>query len=451
MNLVEAQKFIEKKDFGKALDILLVIEKKNLNDDRVFFYLGLTYFELNNYKKCIYYYDKFLKKTPNSVGALYNLAIAKQFVGQTEEAKEIYNRLIKKNKNNVRAYYGLYVLDQSYLSDEKINYLDQIKNDEKLGLYEKGIINFILSKIEKHKKNYKKELEYLKKFHSKIFRSNYAYNISSQFYYNKIISNHYKKLHFIKKVNNSKITEELEPIFIIGLPRSGSTLIESILTSSIEKINTYGECHVVNMSVLDQIGPKIYQKNFNSNSFKFEINLDNISKTVINRYSRFNKKNSFKFVDKSLENFFNAQIIKEIFPKAKFLHTFRKPQDSIISIYQSMLSDLSWTHTFEDILRYVDNYLKVLNYLKNKDCNIMDINLEKFTDNSEEISKKIFDFCNLTWTQNILQFYEREDLFTKTLSFSQIRSKISKYNDEKYQPYFNLLNDYKKKYDWLNN
>ena len=228
-------------------------------------------------------------------------------------------------------------------------------------------------------------------------------------------------------------------------------MIESILTSSVEKINTYGECHVVNMSVLDQIGPKIYEKNFNFNSFKFEINLDNLSKTVLDRYFQFNKKNNYKFVDKSLENFFNVEIIKEIFPKARFLHTYRKPLDSIISIYQSMLSDLSWTHTFEDIFSYVDNYLKVLNYLKGKDCNIMDINLEKFTDNSEEMSKKIFDFCNLTWNKDILQFYERKDLFTKTLSFNQIRSKISKYNDEKYQPYFNLLNKYKKKYDWLNN
>ena len=451
MNLIEAQKFIKKKDFGKALDILLEIEKKNLNDENVFFYLGLTYFEINNYKKCIFYYDKFLKKAPASVSALYNLAIAKQAVGQIEEAKEIYNNLIKKNKNNVRAYYGLFVLDLSYLSEEKLNYLDLIKNDEKLTLYEKGVINFIFSKKEKHKKNYKQELEYLKKFHSKIFKSNYEYNISSQFYYNKIINNHFKKFQFIKKNTVSRIREELEPIFIIGLPRSGSTLIESILTSSIEKINTYGECHVVNMSVLDQIGPKIYQKNFNSNSFKFEINLDNISKTVINRYHLFNKKNNLKFVDKSLENFFNVQIIKEIFPKAKFLHTYRKPLDSIISIYQSMLSDLSWTHTFEDILSYVDNYLIVLNYLKDKDCNIMDINLEKFTDNSEEMSKRIFDFCNLTWSKDILQFYERKDLFTKTLSFNQIRSKISKYNDQKYQPYFMLLNDYKKKYEWLNN
>ena len=451
MNLVQAQKFIEKKDFGKALDIFLEIEKKDFNDEKVFFYLGLIYFELNNYKKCIFYYDKFLKKVPNSNSALYNLAIAKQFVGQTEEAKEIYNRLIKKNKKNIRAYYGLYVLDRTYLSDEKLNYLDQIKNEEKLSLYEKGIINFILSKKEKHKKNYKQELEYLKKFHSKIFKSNYTYNLTSQFYYNKIIINHFKKFQFIKKNNNNKIIEELEPIFIIGLPRSGSTLIESILTSSVEKINTYGECHVVNMSVLDQIGPKIYKKNFNIDSFKFEINLNIISKKVLDRYFQFNKKNNYKFIDKSLENFFNVEIIKEIFPKAKFLHTYRKPLDSIMSIYQSMLSDLSWTHTFEDIFNYVDNYLKVLNYLKHKDYNIMDINLEKFTDNSEEMSKKIFDFCNLTWSKDILQFYERKDLFTKTLSFNQIRSKISKYNNEKYQPYFELLNDYKKKYDWLNN
>ena len=57
---------------------------------------------------------------------------------------------------------------------------------------------------------------------------------------------------------------------------------------------------------------------------------------------------------------------------------------------------------------------------------------DKFTDYSEEMSKNIFDSCNLTWSKDILQFYERKDLFTKTLSFNQIRSKISKYNNDKY-------------------
>ena len=80
----------------------------------------------------------------------------------------------------------------------------------------------------------------------------------------------------------------------------------------------------------------------------------------------------------------------------------------------------------------------------------MDINLEKFTKNSEETSREIFKFCNLTWSKDVFSFHKRNDLYSKTLSFNQIRSKVTKYNEKKYQPYFHLLSHYKKKYKWLN-
>tara|TARA_A100001234_G_C12599780_1_gene374465 strand:- start:948 stop:1304 length:357 start_codon:yes stop_codon:yes gene_type:complete len=116
-----------------------------------------------------------------------------------------------------------------------------------------------------------------------------------------------------------------------------------------------------------------------------------------------------------------------------------------------MLPDLSWTHAIEDIIIYMDNYYKVLKYFKSKYPDlIMDINLEEFTENSDELTKKIFKYCALTWDENILNFYLRKDLFSKTLSFSQIRSKVLKYNSKKYQTYFNLIDKYKKKYEWLN-
>ena len=115
-----------------------------------------------------------------------------------------------------------------------------------------------------------------------------------------------------------------------------------------------------------------------------------------------------------------------------------------------MLSDLSWTHTIEDILIYVDNYIKVLKYLKYQNFEILDVNLENFTKQTEQSSKKIFEFCNLTWSKDIFNFYQRKDLYSKTLSFKQIRSKISLYNDDKYKPYVNLLSKYKDKYEWLN-
>ena len=71
MNFLIGQKLVAQKEFGKALDIFLNLKDKN---DLTSFYLGLIYFELNNLNKSIYYYNKFLKKKPNSIVALYNLA-----------------------------------------------------------------------------------------------------------------------------------------------------------------------------------------------------------------------------------------------------------------------------------------------------------------------------------------------------------------------------------------
>ena len=451
MNFIQGRKFLKQKEFGKALEIFKKIEKKNAKDQNIFFYLGLVYFELNQYDKSIDYYNKFLNKQPNSLSALYNLALVKQVTGKLEEAKAIYFKLLSINKFNIRAYYGLYMLDSNFLSDEMFKDLFLIKNNNKLNLYDEGLINFLLSKKEKKNNEYKKELDYLKDYHEKIFNYNYSYNISSQFYYNQIINKYFDKIRN-EKVDKKKINQEsLDPIYIIGLPRSGSTLIESILTSSVENISTVGECHVVNMSILEQVGPKIYSKNFDKDKFNFEVNLEKLKKNILTKYFKLYKgNNNFKFVDKSLENFFNIEIIIKIFPNAKFIHTFRNPLDSVISIYQSMLPDLSWAHNIENILIYVDNYLKVMDSFKSKyKENIIDIKLENFTKNSEELGKLIFKFCKLSWSDNTLKFYERKNLYSKTLSFRQIRSKVTKYDQKQYEPYFHLLNPYKKKYKWL--
>ena len=79
----------------------------------------------------------------------------------------------------------------------------------------------------------------------------------------------------------------------------------------------------------------------------------------------------------------------------------------------------------------------------------MDINLEKFTNESENIAEKIYKFCDLKWNKKNLEFYKRNDLFSKTISFSQIRNKISKYDSTKYKPYIDLIKDETKQNEWL--
>jgi tetratricopeptide (TPR) repeat protein len=451
MNFLIGQKLVAQKEFGKALDIFLNLKDKN---DLTSFYLGLIYFELNNLNKSIYYYNKFLKKKPNSIVALYNLAFVKQSIGELEAAKNIYLKLIEIDKNKIRPFYGLFTLDPNYLGDHDFDKILEIQKNYSNSLFEEGIINYLLSKKEKKNKKFSKEIEYLKNSHDLIFKSKKQNNISSQFYYNKIISKFYDKIKFINNHNNKFNNDKIIPIFIVGMPRSGSTLVEAILSSGSENINSLGECHVANISILEQIGAKIYTKDFDIKKFSFEINLKSFNDSVLRRYKQFNlnkTKDHQIIIDKSLENFFNIESILKIFPNAKFLHTFRNPSDSIISIFQSMLAELSWTHSFDDILNYYDNYHKIMNFYKNRfPKSIMDIDLEKFTNNSNHISKEIYEFCGLKWRQEVLEFYKRNNLHSKTLSFAQIRNEVSKYNVSKYRPYLHLLNKYKTKFEWLN-
>ena len=453
MNYLEGQKLVKQKEFGKALNIFLKLLENDKKNNNIYFYLGLIYSELNDFNKSIFYYDKYLKVEPNSISALHNLAIIKQSIGELNTAKEIYLRLIKLDKSNVRAYFGLLILNINNLTIEHYLQINKIKKSDKISLYEKSLVNFILAKKEKENKNYKKEIEFLEEFNLNSFNSNYAYNQSSQFYYNKIINNFYNKINFIGNDKDQKKTKNFIPIFIIGLPRSGSTLIESILTSSNEKIITCGESHVINMSVLEQVGPKIYIENFDTKKFIFEIDHINFQQSVVKRYSKFHlykEKDSFSLIDKSLENFFNIEAILKIFPNAKFLHTYRNAIDATISIYQAMLSELSWTHKIEDILNYINNYKEIMKHFHLKyPEKIMDVNLENFTQESERVAEKIFEFCEFKWNKKALEFYKRNDLFSKTVSFNQIRKKVLAYNTKKYEPYIHLLQNYKNKYNWL--
>ena len=81
---------------------------------------------------------------------------------------------------------------------------------------------------------------------------------------------------------------------------------------------------------------------------------------------------------------------------------------------------------------------------------ILSIELEELSNKTSDISKKIFSFCNLEWSKNVLDFYNRKDLLISTASNIQIRGSIEKYNKKKYDPYRNLLKDYMDKYKWLN-
>jgi stress-induced morphogen len=295
----------------------------------------------------------------------------------------------------------------------------------------------MFSKFEKNRGNLKKEVDFLKIAHQHCYDSNKLYNNQSDFYYKNIISNNFKKLNFKDDFKKIKDFNDTNHIFIVGLPRSGSTLIETIISHNAKKIVSVGEFHAINTSILEQIGSIIYSKNFDLKNYKLSLNKKIFQNSIFNKYDNFEKK---IYLDKSLENFFNIEIILEFFPNAKFIHTHRNINDAIIGIYQTLLTELSWSHTIKDIKNYVKIYNNVINYFEEKYPNkIINVELNNFTNNKEAETKRILEFCNIEVTNDFLNFDSNTKLFNKTNSFLQVRKEIEKYNDNKYQPYYYLL------------
>ena len=438
MDLATGQNLIKQKKFPQALKLFEYLAKLDPNNQDLNFYLGRIYSELYDFINGIKFYKKYLEFNNNSIPCLLNLAILFLNIGDKKNSEQYFKKLIKINNNYVYAYYGLFSLSEKLLNDKDFNHLKKVLKNRKTNLKDKSIINFLLSKKERKNKNIERELGFLHEYHKQSFDSNILYNKQSQFYYENVLKNFYNKINL---TNSPKKYENIKPIFIIGLPRSGSTLIESLLSSGEIKVRTYGECNYFNMAIFDQIKNKIFTKEFTINKSAIDIDLNSIEVSIEDRYAINNKQdNNLLFLDKSLENIFNIEIILKIFPNAKFIHTKRNIKDAILSIYFSMLPELSWTLSLENINNYINNYQETIFYFKKKfPKKIFEVDLDEFTSNVEKGSKNLFKFCDLKWHDEVLNFYKRKDLFSKTISSSQIRQEISQKHKSSYNKYYYLL------------
>ena len=430
---------IKKKEYKKAFMIFKDILKKNPNDLRANFQLGKINYELNDLNQSIFFFKKCNQIQANTPSILFNLALSLQSIGKINEAKKQYLKLISINPNDVKSYYGLFFLDITNINSNYYNKLQSLIKNNKISLFEKSLINFIFSKIEKKNGNLNNEINFLEISHQQCYNSNSTFNNQSDFYYKNIISNFFNKIKFEKNFKEVENFNKNEHIFIVGLPRSGSTLVETILSHNSKSIVSVGEFHGINTSILDQISKFIFSQNFKYTDYQLVIDRKIFQNSLIEKYNNFERS---IYLDKSLENFFNIDIILEFFPNAKFIHTFRNYEDSILGIYLSMLPELSWSHNIKNIINYIKNYKRVINYYISKyPDKIIDVDLSKLTNNQESEGKKILEFCNIPVNDNFLNFYKNKKLFNKTNSFLQVRNKIMKYENEKYKHYYYLLKD----------
>lgn len=495
--------FIAQK-YDKVIEKTLVLLKKDPNQVTFYNYIGLSYRQLGKNDLAEEIFKKGLKKFPNSptiicnLAALYriltrfeeaenyfkrgmelknndfnllcNYANLKRDLNQNKEAIKMYSKAYEINKHNETLLLnlaGTYQIDADFeqskqiLREIQLNFPKNTKSDfmfssihsyqekdnhrdsmiKKLGdnlpIQDKVYLYFAIAKSYSDIKDHSESSKYLIKANQSQYDLFTNYNFNDELKVFNLIKNKFMNFDFKKNTSSEKPSL----IFIVGLPRSGTTLTHQIISSHSE-IYGAGELpilsNIFNKKVYDEGFLKQFFKsdNFNNNQFvkDFALKVENI-------FKKFNDK---IILDKSPLNFLWIGFIKAMFPFAKIIHCKRNLKDVSLSIYKNYFDggSLPWSYNTETLIQFIEEYKKLMQIWDKKlGDEIYNLEYENLINNKVNETKKLIKFCNLNWEEGCID-HTKNDTGIKTVSISQARKPIYKTSiniNENYSKYLDFL------------
>ncbi len=235
-----------------------------------------------------------------------------------------------------------------------------------------------------------------------------------------------------------------DPIFIVGLPRAGSTLLEQILASHSQVDGT--------MELHNILGLASRLRGRNNKESQYPKNLSEISPDYFKRFGKqfidetrdYREKAPF-FIDKMPNNFLHIGLIKLILPNAKIIDARRSPMACCFSGFKQLFAEgQDFTYNLEDIGRYYQAYLKLMAHWHQVLPGFaLTVNHEDVVDDLEQQVRKILTFCGLEFEQACLDFHNTKRTI-KTPSSEQVRQPIYKSSTEQWQYFEKHLTPLKK-------
>lgn len=224
------------------------------------------------------------------------------------------------------------------------------------------------------------------------------------------------------------------PIFIIGMPRSGTSLMEQIISSH-PQVSAAGELSDINrltLSLSEQYDKKSY---IDCIAEAGEKQLNTLAENYLACLSLINNE-SAHVTDKMPTNFMHLGFIQLLFPNARIIHCMRDPLDTCLSCYfQDFAQPTPWVYDLEDVGHVHLEYQRMMQHWKSVlDISMLEIQYEDLVSNQENISRKIIDFCGIDWNDNCLDFHKNKR-FVKTASYSQVRKPMYKKSVSRWKNY----------------
>jgi len=414
-------------------------DPKNLNAMKL---LSTALFRTDRYKDAIDIYNDILKVEPKNTDVMLSMGHLYKTSGEINKSIDSYQKAYKTDKYFGDSYWSLANLKTYEFSDKEVSSLKQMVKDKYIDEAEKAFMHFALGKAYEDREKFNLSFEHYKAG-NQIKKNKALFNIDD----------------FERDCNNQKdvCTNELfemkkdwgsenkAPIFILGLPRVGSTLIEQILSSHSMVEATHELPNIISTAL------RLNERKAQDITSRYPDILLSLSapqlKMIGDKYisdSQVFRTDKQYFLDKMPNNFRHIGLIKLILPNAKIIDIRRSSMSACFACYKQLFAEgQEFTYDLKDLAGYYNNYVELMDHwdkvLPNQ---ILSINYEDVVNNFEESVNQILEYCEIPFENECLEFYKSKRS-VKTPSAEQVRQPIYKSGMDYWKNYETYLDELK--------
>ena len=394
--------------------------------------LGTALQELKDFDKAKNQFEKAIHLNQKYSQAFHNLGILNEIINLPEEAINSYESAIILDPNFAEAHRNLSKIKTFNPDDKQIIQMQSLYSRDDLSIADRARLNFALADVHKDLDNQEDFFKYLNEG-NKLRKEelNYSFDESNSFH-NIIIELFNLPQPVVKK--KSTRPNDIKPIFIVGMPRSGTTLVEQIISSHHQ---VHGAGELLNFrNIITPILDESLKKNSKVFSQKDFIS---IRQQYLDSLANLNTPEKI-ITDKMPMNFRLIGFILSTIPEAKVIHLKRDAIATCWSNYNHYFtSGNGFSFDQKDLAKFYILYLEIMDFWHKLFPNtIYDMSYEELTKNQKIETQKLLNYCDLEWDENCLNFHNNKR-GVLTASSAQVRQKIYQGSSEAWKKHQKFL------------
>ncbi len=361
-------------------------------------------------------YRQALAIRPDFPAAQLQLGHVYKIQGELRAAEEAYRRVIASHPEELEAYRALtYVRRFQDRADEDLVKIRQLLAREGLDPAQAMHLHFALGKVYDELSDYPQAFSHWQQA-NRIRRASYEYDIA----YEKPVFSRIKAMFdeaFFARCEGFGL-DTTTPIFIVGMPRSGTTLVEQILASH-QDVEGAGELAELRQAILSQ-------GHFPGHAAMMDAEASRQMATdYLRRIAAYNPRSLSRVTDKDPFNFAYIGMIRMLFPRAKVICCWRDPMDTCLSCYRQFFPNIQrFAYDLDELGQFYGLFADLmLHWQRVLPGFVLNLSYEQLVADQEGQSRRLLAFCDLPWQDECLRFYDNRRS-VRTASATQVREPL---------------------------